>query len=251
MFYSSRRVVTVVVAAVLLAAAATANAQTSSSSSPWSIDVAIGWDNDISGNINSSGIGTLNGQTVVVLQRTYEEVYGTGLHLRGGVGYELPNSNTELRATLTFQSSDADYVTPLGDIGSSKLYAQYSDYQALTLDFGVREYYPINSTVRAYGDGYLGLGFVDKIDAQLVAPSINLQRAANDFYDQSVAWSVGVNFGLLGKMNDRVGVFGQLGLRWTSGLAQVDDLVGTGLDSINDKSSRWTLPFLVGVRFGF
>ena len=28
-------------------------------------------------------------------------------------------------------------------------------------------------------------------------------------------------------------------------------VVGTGLDSINDDSSRWTLPFVVGVRVGF
>jgi len=36
-----------------------------------------------------------------------------------------------------------------------------------------------------------------------------------------------------------------------SGLAEVDDLVGTGLDTMNDKSSRWTVPFLAGVKFGF
>ena len=42
-----------------------------------------------------------------------------------------------------------------------------------------------------------------------------------------------------------------MGLRYVSGLSEVDDLVGTGLDSINDKSSRWTLPFIAGVRVGF
>jgi hypothetical protein len=36
-----------------------------------------------------------------------------------------------------------------------------------------------------------------------------------------------------------------------SGLADVDNIAGEGLDSINDDSSRWTLPFLVGVRVGF
>ena len=34
-------------------------------------------------------------------------------------------------------------------------------------------------------------------------------------------------------------------------MAEIDDLVGTGLDNINDKSSRWTLPFITGVRFRF
>ena len=50
----------------------------------WSADIGIGFDNGISGNINSSGIGTLNNQTVVILKNTYENVYGTGLHLRFG-----------------------------------------------------------------------------------------------------------------------------------------------------------------------
>lgn len=248
-----RRVTIAATSAFLLLAAATAvRAQPATTdASPWSIDFGVGWDNDISGNVNSSGIGAINGQTVVILKRTYEEVYGTGLHLRGGAGYQKPGTNTEFRASLTFQSLDADYVTPLGDIGVSKLYAQYTDYQALTLDFGVREYYPMNDTVRYYGEGYVGIGFVDKIDATLVAPSANLTTQANDFYDQSTAFSVGVNFGVMGRMNNHVSAFGQLGLRYMTGLAEVDDLVGTGLDTINDKSSRWTLPFVVGVRYGF
>ena len=57
--------------------------------SNWIVDFGIGWDNSISGNINSSAIGTLNGQTAVILKNKYEDVYGTGLHLRFGGGYML------------------------------------------------------------------------------------------------------------------------------------------------------------------
>ena len=49
----------------------------------------------------------------------------------------------------------------------------------------------------------------------------------------------------------QLGFFGQLGLRWVSGMSAIDDLEGTGLETINDKSGRWTLPFLTGVRFRF
>jgi len=221
------------------------------SDSPWSVDFAIGWDNDISGYINSSAIGTINNQAVVILKNSYEDVYGTGLHLRGGLGYMLADRKTELRATVTFQSADADFVTPLGDIGTSKLYAQYSDYQALTLDFGGRQYFDMKPRIRAYADGLIGIGFVDKIDAKLVAPGANLITNANDFYDQTVAFSLGGNAGVLFERSDKLGLFVQMGLRWTTGLAEVDDLVGTGLDTINDNSSRWTVPFLVGVRYKF
>ncbi len=243
--------VVAMLAAGVFGASSTARAQ-QSDGSPWSVDFAIGWDNDISGNINSSGIGTINNQAVVILKNSYEDVYGTGLHLRGGVGYLIGDTKTtELRASLSFQSLDADFVTPLGDIGVSKLYAQFSDYQALTLDLGARQYYELKPKLRGYADGTIGFGFIDKIDAKLVAPGANVITAANDFYDQTVAFSVGADAGLLFERSPKMGLFVQLGLRWTSGLAEVDDLVGTGLESINDKSSRWTIPFLAGVRYRF
>jgi hypothetical protein len=188
----------------------------------------------------------------VILKNSYEDVYGTGLHLRGGVGYLIGDTKTtELRASLSFQSLDADFVTPLGDIGVSKLYAQFSDYQALTLDLGARQYYELKPKLRGYADGTIGFGFIDKIDAKLVAPGANVITEANDFYDQTVAFSIGTDAGLLFERSPKMGLFVQLGLRWTSGLAEVDDLVGTGLESINDKSSRWTIPFLAGVRYRF
>ena len=227
-----------------------AHAQTTPAESPWSIDVGVGWDNVISGNINSSGIGTINNQAVVIKSNTYEDVYGTGLHLRAGGGYAL-NDNTEVNGMFVFQSLDADEVTPMGDIGVSNLYGQYTDYQTFGLDVGLRRYMNLSSSLRAYGEGAIGIGFVDKTDVTLVAPTANLSRDANDFYDQTAAWALGTNFGLLYQTGGRLGFYGQLGLRWMSGMAEIDDLEGTGLDDINNKSSRWTLPFVGGVRVGF
>ena len=63
---------------------------------PWSVEFGLGWDNDITGDIIAGGIGQINGQNVVMTKSTYEDVYGTGLHLKGGVGYML-HSKTELR----------------------------------------------------------------------------------------------------------------------------------------------------------
>lgn len=187
---------------------------------------------------------------VVVTKNSYEDVYGTGLHLRFGGGYML-NEDTEVNATFTFQSLDADFVVPMGDIGVSNLYAQYTDYQTLLLDFGLRRYASVRPTIRLYGEGTIGLGFVDKTDVVLVAPGANLVSQNNDFYDQTAAFTVGINGGVLFQANDRAGVFVQMGLRFVSGMTEIDNLIGTGLDNINDKSSRWTLPFVTGVRFRF
>ena len=50
---------------------------------------------------------------------------------------------------------------------------------------------------------------------------------------------------------EKVGVYGQLGLRYVTGMSAVDGLAGTGLETINDKSARWTVPFIAGVRVRF
>jgi hypothetical protein len=43
----------------------------------------------------------------------------------------------------------------------------------------------------------------------------------------------------------------QIGLRHVSGLSEVDQFVGTGLEEINNDTARLTFPIVVGVRFRF
>src|SRR5262245_24800288 len=235
---------------VALGAASAAQAQTGQDLSKWCVEFGIGWDNGITGNINSSGYGTLNNQVVVITRNSYNDVYGAGLHLKFGGGY-LFKPDTEARVTFTFQSLDADFITPMGDIGLSNLYGQYTDYQTFGIDFGLRRYASLKPNLRAYGEGTIGVGFVDKTDVTLVAPGANFVGKATDFYDQTAAFTAGINIGVLAQTSDRMGFFGQLGFRYVSGMTEIDDLGGTGLDNINDKSARWTLPFLVGVQFRF
>src|SRR4030095_6902585 len=99
-------------------------------------------------------------------------------------------------------------------------------------------------TVRPYGEGMIGICFVDKTDIPLVAPQANITFDNNDFYDQTTAFTLGINAGLLWELTPKLGAYGQLGLRYVTGMSEVDDLVGTGLDSINDNSARWTIPFV-------
>jgi len=214
----------------------------------WSVDVGLGWDNGISGNINSGAIGTFENRTTVILPNSYEDVYGTGFHFRFGGGY-LIDEITEVRAVFTYESLDAD-LTTMGDIGTSRLYGQYDPYRTLALDVGFRRYFDVGTGLRAYTEATAGIGFIKEIDVVLSAPSINLTRRATDFYDSTAAASFGGNFGLLFQVWDRVGIYGQLGLRWMSGLSQIDDLTN-GLETINDGSSRWTVPIVIGARARF
>lgn len=243
----------------LLSAAATAalilltgawEARAQADESPWIVDVGVGIDPSINGNVNSGGIGVLQDQATAILPNSYGDVYGTGFQLRFGVGYAL-NDNAELRGMFTYQSADADLVR-LGDIGPSSLYAQYSDYQAFGLDVGYRRYFPVSGNdIRAFGEATIGLGFIDSIDVQFAAPQSNLIFNNTDFYDQAATFTWSIGAGMVFRVAERVDVSAQLGVRRVSGLPDVDQLIGTGLDDINNDSARLTFPIVVGVRFHF
>jgi hypothetical protein len=244
-----KRLLSVVLAAAALGLASTANAQSTAADYRWSFEFGLGWDNSIKGNINSGSFGSINGQDVVILKNTYNDVYGMGLHMRFGGGFMIDDV-TEVRAIFTYQSLKAD-LTRMGDIGSSNLYGQYDPYRSFGLDAGFRRYVDVAKDVRAYVEGTAGLGFIDETDVILVAPKANLTEDATDFYDRTAAFGFGGNLGVLWQMNPRVGLYGQLGLKWLSGMSDVDNLAGTGLETINDSSSRWTVPLVFGVRARF
>jgi opacity protein-like surface antigen len=237
------------VVGLLSCVAATAAAQPADESR-FSIDVGFGFDVSVNGNINSGAIGRVDGQAAAILPNAYGDVYGTGLHLRFGAGYSLDDAS-ELRGVFTFQSADADLVR-LGDIGPSSLYAQYSDYQTLGLDFGYRRYIPLrDSRVRPYAEASLGIAFIDAIDVVLAAPQADVVFDNTDFFDQTAAFTWGIGAGVLFPVADRVDLNVQAGFRRVSGLAEVDQLIGTGLDDINNDSARFTFPVVVGARIRF
>jgi hypothetical protein len=230
--------------------ASNAYAQSAPDESRFVVDIGVGVDASINGNVNSGAIGRLEGQAAAILPNSYGDVYGTGIQLRVGVGYVLDEA-TELRAILIFQSADADLVR-LGDLGPSSLYAQYSDYQNLALDFGYRRYIPTPSrSLRAFAEGTIGFGFIDSINAELAAPQSNAILSSTDFYDQTAAFTWSISGGVLFRVAEQLDFTAQLGLRHASGLSKVDQFVGTGLEDINNDSARLTFPVVVGLRVRF
>jgi hypothetical protein len=121
-----------------------------------------------------------------------------------------------------------------------------------SFDFGYRRYVPLDGgKVSLFGEGTVGIAFIDEIDVLLAAPQSNIVFNQTDFYDQTAALTLGVSVGVLFPVADKVDLTAQLGLRRVSGLADVDQFEGTGLDNINDDSARLTFPVVVGVRFRF
>ena len=109
----------------------------------------------------------------------------------------------------------------------------------------------MSDTVRGFGEATIGIGFISRINAQFAAPQSNTIFTNTDFYDTTEAFTFGISVGALFRVSDQVDATAQIGLRRVGPLAEVDDLVGTGLADINDNSSRLTFPIVVGVRFRF
>jgi hypothetical protein len=243
-------VVYFLVTVALLAGGSEARAQTQTDEFPWVLDLGVGLDVSINGNVNSGAIGRLQGQATAILPNPYGEVYGTGVQIRFGGGYVL-NDHAELRGVFTYQSADADLVR-LGDIGPSSLYGQYSDYKSLGLDFGYRRYVPLEMRdLRVYGEATIGLAVIDRINILLAAPQADLVFEQTDFYDGTAAFTWGINAGVLFRVAEHVDLNAQFGLRRVSGLSDVDQFEGTGLDEINNDTARLTFPIVVGVRIRF
>ena len=238
-----------VLIATLFISVSNAGAQTADESR-FVLDLGVGIDFSVNGNVNSGAIGRLEGQAAAILPNSYGDVYGAGLHFKFGGGYVL-NEESELRGVFTYQSADANLVR-FGDIGPSSLYGQYSDYKSIGLDLGYRRYVPIPDTrLRAFGEVTLGAAFIEDINVLLSAPQANLVIDQTDFYDSSAAFTWGINFGVLFPIANKIDLSTQFGLRHVSGLAEVDQLIGTGLEELNNDSARLTFPVVVGVRVRF
>ena len=225
-----------------------ASAQTAQSS--WNGEVSVGWDLNISGAFLAAGIGTLDNKATVINSQSFGDVYGSGVHWQFSGGYMIDEIN-EVRAQLNYQGAGSD-IASVGTVNGTELVAMFDDYKAWTVEAGYRHYLaPRNARLRPYGGATIGVAIINEIDGAFAAPQAGITRLATDFYDGTAAFSFGINGGALYGINNRYDVFAQIGARFNSGLSQIDSLRGTGLESINDKSSRWTMPITFGIRVNF
>jgi hypothetical protein len=228
---------------------APASAQGSSPSTPWSVDVSIGFDNSISGDFLSGGIGTFQSFPVVIEKNKWDDVYGMGTLFNIGLGRTLTD-NSELRFGFTYQSTGADDTLSLGTFRGNTLSAKFDNYKAWGLDFGYRRYFKESvERWRPYAGGTVGFGGVSSINADFSAGDVVAKDT--DFYEGNGAATLGLQGGVLYRLTERIALDGRIGLRYVSGLSDVESSSFTGLDDVNDGSSRWALPVTIGVRYAF
>ena len=236
--------------AVVLPVSARAQTPTPTQNTPWNVEVSVGWDFPVSGNILSAAIGQVFDQSTIIDAQSYGDVYGTGVRYEFSGGYML-DDHSEVRGAFAFQSVSAD-LQKIGTTGNVPLYATFDPYKSIAFEGAYRRYFAEpTERLRPFGEVTAGIAVIREIDADLAAPDINQTLNATDFYDRTGAFTFGFSGGALYAVTDRLDVKGELGFHHTTGLSPIDGLVGTGLEKVNDNSGRWTLPFTVGARVRF
>jgi hypothetical protein len=233
-----------VAALVVALSAGDANAQ----SNPWSVSFDLGTQVALSGDVHGGGSGTVLNLPTQVQSRSYGDVYGSGFYWAGGVGYRVGEAG-EIRVQGSYTGNPAERLQ-VGTVAGLPLFALFDDYKAFGMDFGYRQYFG-TAMARPYVSAGGGFVRIDKIQSEFSVPAAGVVLSNVNMYDTSVVPSIGGGGGVQVNLSDRFAVQGGVEFRWQGDAKDLDGLAGTGLESINDESRRWSMPITGGITVRF
>lgn len=231
-------------AVLVVFSAADARAQ----SNPWSVSVDLGTQLAASGNVHDGGTGTVLGLPTAVVARSYGDIYGAGFYWGAGLGYRVGEAG-EIRVQGSYTDNAAERAQ-VGTVAGLPLFALFDNYKAFAMDFGYRQYLG-TGMARPYVGGGVGFVRLATIQSEFSVPDAGVVLSNVDMYDASTVPSVGFGGGVQVNLSDRFAVQGGLEFRWQGDATDLDGLAGTGLESINDNSRRWSVPVTGGVTIRF
>jgi hypothetical protein len=208
---------------------------------------SLGFQGDLGGSVNSSGVGTVSGLRAEIDTNTWAERYDAALVFRIGGAYNL-TSKSQLFGSVTWEQSEADSAD-IGLIGGQVLRAKFSDYQGTGFDFGYRYFFYTEYAAKPFVAGSIGFQRLQDITISLTSSLYNATDVP--FYDDSwvSGWRIGSGF--LVDINDRLGWLVTIDLRYTGVLSDQSGIGTVGFERVNDAGTRWTVPILGGVYVKF
>jgi hypothetical protein len=216
----------------------------------WSVSVDFQSERSLSGNLNGDATGVFAGSPAEISSRTYDEVYGRFARFRVSVGYAIGISN-EFRVGFGLSRGGAREID-IGTVDGAPLLALYDDLTSAGMDFGFRQYLaPMYSRVRPYFASSLGFAKVNAVQSVLRVPEIGSTTPGVDFYDAATVPTMSYELGVQIRVTYRMAVQVGVDARWQGDLDDLDGLAGTGLEGVNDLSSRWSLPLFAGLTWKF
>jgi hypothetical protein len=217
-------------------------------SSPWSVSFDLGTQIALSGDVHGGGSGTVLGLPTQVQARSYGDIYGTGFYWAAGLGYRVGETG-EIRVQGSYTGNPADRLQ-VGTVAGLPLFALFDDYKAFGMDVGYRQYFG-TGLARPYVGAVGGFVRLDEIQSEFSVPAAGVVLSNVNMYDTSVVPSVGAGGGVQINLSDRFAVQGGVEFKWQGDAEDLDGLAGTGLESINDESRRWSMPITGGITVRF
>jgi len=214
----------------------------------WSVSFDLGAQVALSGDLHGGGAGTVLNLPTQVQARSYGDIYGNGFYWAAGLGYRL-GATGEFRVQGSYTDNPADRLQ-VGTVASLPLFGLFDNYSAFGMDFGYRQYFG-NAMARPYVGASAGFVRVDRIQSEFSVPDAGVVLPNVDMYDSSLVPGLGFGGGVQINLSERFAVQGGVEFKWQGDATDIDGLAGTGLESINDESRRWSMPITGGITVRF
>jgi opacity protein-like surface antigen len=214
----------------------------------WSFSFDAGTQTAVNGDVHSGGVGTVLGLPTVVESRSFDDVYGNGFFWNAGIGYRV-GERGEFRLNGHYTNNPAERLQ-VGAVAGLPLLALFDDYRAFGLDIGYRQYFG-DAVARPYVGAGVGFVRLGEVRSEFSVPAAGVILSDVDFLESSTVPAFNFGGGVQIRLSDALALQGGIDLRWHGDANDIDGLAGTGLESINDESRRWSMPITAGLTVRF
>lgn len=215
---------------------------------PWSVSFDLGAQTPIAGDAHGGGSGRVLNLPTSVAARSYNSIFGPGFEWAAGVGRAV-SERGEMRVSGSYTTNPSERKE-VGTVAGLPLFAKFDEQKEFRMDVGYRQYLG-GGSVQPFVGGSAGFARVEAISSTLTVPAANVTLSSVGFYESSTVPSFSLSGGTQIGLTENLAFQGGVDLRWRGNLKQNDGLAGTGLESINNESRRWTFPITGGVTIRF
>jgi hypothetical protein len=238
-----------VLAAAVAAAFVPGSASAQDLKGRWSMALEAGTDIELAGDVHKGGSGSVLGLPTSVEARSFGDVYDAGFRGQVSIGYGVgAASEVFLRGSYYKMQSETLQV---GTVAGLALNADFAEYKEWGAELGYRHYFNADKPLKLYVGAVAGLRFVSELPSTFSVPAAGVVLSDVPFYDSSTVGVFGADLGLSFDVARNVALGLETGPRYQTGLRDLEGLSGTGLESINDTGSRWSMPVVATLRFRF
>ena len=234
---------------VVFSSAAAAHAADSTEGS-WSVSLQGGIDLEVSGDVLGAAQGAIAGLATTIDGLSWRTAYGRSFRGSLSVGRRVA-SRVEVFVRGSRYAMDGRTVVA-GRASGLDAKAVLGRYQEWTAEAGARYLLARGRRWEPYVGLAAGARFSSAVPLTLAVPDAGLEASDLAFLDKSGAAALGVDGGIRRRLTGRLGLEIEIGLRYQGGPTPIDSgLQGSGLETMNDGVSRWSVPVSAALTLRF